>query len=139
MKSVIRIQHVHDKVDFVKLQKALGAAKKSYGDTGRIQRSFQGGLAMREPVVIDCQIDVDDKVWPMVTPGASIEDAFDEEDLEKLIFHMNGEKKNEQSVQLFSRTGSISRKCLKEAAEEMLDYKGCGMSVMEMSHRSKDV
>ena len=26
---------------------------------------------------------------------------------------------------------------LKEAAEEMLDYKGCGMSVMEMSHRSK--
>ena len=26
---------------------------------------------------------------------------------------------------------------LKSAAEEMLDYKGCGMSVMEMSHRSK--
>lgn len=26
---------------------------------------------------------------------------------------------------------------LKEAAQEMLDYRGCGMSVMEMSHRSK--
>lgn len=26
---------------------------------------------------------------------------------------------------------------LKEAAEEMMDYKGTGMSVMEMSHRSK--
>ncbi|WP_024291830.1 3-phosphoserine/phosphohydroxythreonine transaminase [Lacrimispora indolis] len=26
---------------------------------------------------------------------------------------------------------------LREAAEEMLDYRGCGMSVMEMSHRSK--
>ena len=26
---------------------------------------------------------------------------------------------------------------LQEAAEEMLDYRGCGMSVMEMSHRSK--
>ena len=26
---------------------------------------------------------------------------------------------------------------LKEAQEEMLDYRGCGMSVMEMSHRSK--
>ena len=26
---------------------------------------------------------------------------------------------------------------LKEAAEEMMDYRGCGMSVMEMSHRSK--
>ena len=27
---------------------------------------------------------------------------------------------------------------LQEAADEMLDYRGCGMSVMEMSHRSKD-
>ena len=26
---------------------------------------------------------------------------------------------------------------LKKAAEEMLDYNGCGQSVMEMSHRSK--
>ena len=26
---------------------------------------------------------------------------------------------------------------LKEAADEMLDYRGTGMSVMEMSHRSK--
>lgn len=26
---------------------------------------------------------------------------------------------------------------LQEAAEEMMDYRGCGMSVMEMSHRSK--
>lgn len=26
---------------------------------------------------------------------------------------------------------------LKEAADEMMDYRGCGMSVMEMSHRSK--
>ena len=25
---------------------------------------------------------------------------------------------------------------LREAQEEMLDYRGCGMSVMEMSHRS---
>ena len=26
---------------------------------------------------------------------------------------------------------------LQQAADEMLDYRGCGMSVMEMSHRSK--
>ena len=32
----------------------------------------------------------------------------------------------------------LPEEVLKEAAEEMLDYKGCGMSVMEMSHRSKD-
>ena len=34
------------------------------------------------PVVIDCQIDCDDKVWPMVAPGAPISEAFDENDLE---------------------------------------------------------
>lgn len=31
----------------------------------------------------------------------------------------------------------LPEEVLKEAAEEMLDYKECGMSVMEMSHRSK--
>ena len=37
----------------------------------------------------------------------------------------------------FSRSGRIPEEVLKEAAAEMLDYKGCGMSVMEMSHRSQ--
>ena len=31
----------------------------------------------------------------------------------------------------------LPEEVLKEAADEMLDYKGSGMSVMEMSHRSK--
>ena len=31
----------------------------------------------------------------------------------------------------------LPEEVLQEAAEEMLDYRGCGMSVMEMSHRSK--
>ncbi len=31
----------------------------------------------------------------------------------------------------------LPEEVLREAAEEMLDYQGCGMSVMEMSHRSK--
>ena len=31
----------------------------------------------------------------------------------------------------------LPEEVLKEAQEEMLDYRGCGMSVMEMSHRSK--
>lgn len=31
----------------------------------------------------------------------------------------------------------LPEEALKEAQEEMLDYRGCGMSVMEMSHRSK--
>jgi len=31
----------------------------------------------------------------------------------------------------------LPEEVLKEAADEMMDYRGCGMSVMEMSHRSK--
>ena len=34
-------------------------------------------------MVIDCQIDCDDKVWPMVAPGAAISEAFDEDDLKE--------------------------------------------------------
>ncbi|MBO6215486.1 MAG: acetolactate synthase large subunit, partial [Lachnospiraceae bacterium] len=35
------------------------------------------------PVVIDCVIDQDDKVWPMVAPGAPISESFTDEDLKK--------------------------------------------------------
>ena len=31
----------------------------------------------------------------------------------------------------------LPEEVLREAAEEMMDYRGCGMAVMEMSHRSK--
>ncbi len=31
----------------------------------------------------------------------------------------------------------LPEEVLREAADEMMDYKGSGMSVMEMSHRSK--
>ena len=43
--------------------------------------AFEKALAMGRPVVIECQIDSDDKVWPMVAPGAAIEEVFSEEDL----------------------------------------------------------
>ena len=40
-------------------------------------------LAANGPVVIDCMIDNDDKVWPMVAPGADISTAFTAEDLKQ--------------------------------------------------------
>ena len=43
--------------------------------------TFSQALTLERPVVIDCQIDSDDKVWPMVAPGSAISEAFDEEDL----------------------------------------------------------
>jgi acetolactate synthase-1/2/3 large subunit len=36
---------------------------------------------MKAPVVIECVIDSDDKVFPMVSPGAAISEVFDESDL----------------------------------------------------------
>lgn len=40
-------------------------------------------IAYGGPVVLDCQIDQDDKVFPMVPAGAAIDEVFDEDDLNK--------------------------------------------------------
>ena len=44
--------------------------------------AFKEALTLGKPMVLDCHIELDDKVWPMVNPGGSIEDAFDKADLE---------------------------------------------------------
>ena len=38
-------------------------------------------INQKEPVVVDCQIDSDIKVFPMVSPGAAISEVFDERDM----------------------------------------------------------
>ncbi|MGO5443444.1 biosynthetic-type acetolactate synthase large subunit [Faecalimonas sp. LCP19S3_D12] len=74
---------LNDAVDFVKLAEAMGAVGIRAATREAFQKAFQKALAMGRPVVIDCQIDSDEKVWPMVAPGAAISEAFSEEDLEK--------------------------------------------------------
>jgi len=73
--------NLNDKVDFVKLAEAMGA--KAYRITKRdeVEKVLQEAIALKEPVLIECIIDSDDKVWPMVAPGAAIEEVFNEEDL----------------------------------------------------------
>ncbi|MCR4908326.1 MAG: biosynthetic-type acetolactate synthase large subunit [Lachnospiraceae bacterium] len=70
-----------DKVDYVKVAEALGC--KAYRITKRkdVKNVLKAALEAEGPVVIDCVIDPDDSVFPMVSPGASIAEAFDEEDL----------------------------------------------------------
>ena len=72
---------LNDGVDFVKLAEAMGAT----GMRAKTQEEFAEELAkaleMKTPVLIDCIIDSDDNVWPMVAPGAPISEAFDESDL----------------------------------------------------------
>ncbi len=43
--------------------------------------ALEKAIAMKEPVLIECVIDKDDKVFPMVSAGAAIEEAFDADDL----------------------------------------------------------
>lgn len=72
---------LEDSVDFVKLAEALGAKGMRATTKEEFQKAFAKALEEKEPVVIDCIIHCDDKVWPMVAPGAAISEAFSEEDL----------------------------------------------------------
>ena len=73
---------LNDAVDFVKLAEAMGAVGIRATSQDEFKEAFAKALTMGRPVVIDCQIDCDDKVWPMVAPGAAISEAFSEEDLQ---------------------------------------------------------
>ena len=73
--------NLSDKVDFVKLAEAMGAKAYRITKKDEVESVFKEALALNEPVLIECVIDCDDKVWPMVAPGAAIEEVFTEEDL----------------------------------------------------------
>ena len=74
---------LNDGVDFVKLAEAMGAVGIRATTRDEFKEAFAKALTLQKPVLIDCQIDCDDKVWPMVAPGAAISDVFDEEDLKQ--------------------------------------------------------
>lgn len=73
---------LNDAVDFVKLAEAMGAEGIRATTQEEFKEAFRKALTLGRPVVIDCQIDCDEKVWPMVAPGAAISEAFDEKDLD---------------------------------------------------------
>ena len=72
---------LNDNVDYVKLSEAMGAAAYRVTQKEEFAKIFQEAMEKEGPVVIDCQIGCDDKVFPMVSPGAPIADAFDDTDL----------------------------------------------------------
>ena len=74
---------LNDGVDFVKLAEAMGATGYRATSKEEFAEVFAKALTMKTPVVIDCVINCDDKVWPMVAPGAPISDCFDNKDMEK--------------------------------------------------------
>lgn len=72
---------LNDGVDFVKLSEAMGATAYRATSKEEFAEALEKALNATGPVVIDCVIDCDDKVWPMVAPGADISTAFTDEDL----------------------------------------------------------
>lgn len=74
---------LNDAVDFVKLAEAMGAKAYRITKKEEVESVLREAIELNIPVVIDCQIQSDDKVWPMVAPGAAIDEVFTEEDLKK--------------------------------------------------------
>ncbi len=71
-----------DKVDFVKVSEGLGCEAIRVTKREEVAPAIEKAIALKKPVVIECVIEEDDKVFPMVPAGAAISDAFDAEDLE---------------------------------------------------------
>ena len=75
---------LNDKVDFAKVAEGLGAKAYTVTTVKEFEKALTAALKGKGPYLINCIIDQDDKVWPMVAPGAAIETCFDsEEELNK--------------------------------------------------------
>ena len=71
---------LNDKVSFQKVSEGLGATAYTVKNLAEFDQALAAALKGKGPQVIDCQIGMDDKVWPMVAPGAAIETCFASED-----------------------------------------------------------
>lgn len=77
-----------DAVDFVKIAEGMGAKAIRITKMEEVEPVLKEALNSDGTVVLDCWIDQDLSVFPMVPAGANLDDVFDEEDM----------KNNEQSV-----------------------------------------
>lgn len=72
-----------DGVDFVKVSEGMGAEAYRATTVAEFEDAMKKALASKKPVVIDCQIHEDDKVWPMVAAGQPIDTCFEQSDLDQ--------------------------------------------------------
>lgn len=70
-----------DKVDFCKVAEGLGCKAIKVTTKEEVSTAIKEAMEYEGPVVIECVIDKDDKVFPMVAPGTAIAEVFDAEDL----------------------------------------------------------
>jgi acetolactate synthase-1/2/3 large subunit len=74
---------LNDKVDFVKVAEGMGAKAIKITKIEEVEPAIREAIEAKCPVVLDCIIDSDDKVFPMVSPGGAIAEAFSQEDLDE--------------------------------------------------------
>jgi len=72
---------LEDKVDFAKVAEGLGCEAITVTSKEEVAPAIEKAIACGKPFLINCLIDKDDCVFPMVPAGAAISDAFDAEDL----------------------------------------------------------
>lgn len=72
---------LQDKVDFCKVAEGLGCTAIRVTRKEEVAPALEKAIALKAPVVIECIIQEDDKVFPMVPSGAPISEAFDESDM----------------------------------------------------------
>ena len=72
-----------DKVDYCKVAEGLGCTAIRVTKKSEVNDALKKALESKVPVLIDCMIEEDDKVFPMVPAGASISEAFDASDLKE--------------------------------------------------------
>ncbi|TCK98432.1 acetolactate synthase large subunit [Natranaerovirga hydrolytica] len=60
-------------IDYVKLAESFGAVGFNVTKKEEVEETLKKAIEERRPVIINCEIDKDDKVWPMVAPGAAID------------------------------------------------------------------
>ncbi len=71
---------INDKTDFAKLADAMGGKGFTVRTVDEFEKALKEAISGEGAYLIDCQIAEDDKVWPMVAPGASIENCFSSEE-----------------------------------------------------------
>ena len=74
---------LNDKVDFCKVAEALGCDAIRVTKKEEMEPALREAIAKKAPVLIECVIPEDDKVFPMVPAGAPIAEVFDGDDLKE--------------------------------------------------------
>ena len=72
---------LNDSVDFCKVAEGLGCAAFRVTEKEELAPVLEKAIALKRPVLVECMIPEDDKVFPMVPAGAPIEEVFDGDDI----------------------------------------------------------